>query len=59
MLVGYRNNEMRDVLRKVAGKHRAYLQEESDRVEGLEIEMGRITMHYRLFSLSEIKFIIN
>lgn len=47
MLVGYRNNEMRDVLRKVAGKHRAYLQEESDRVEGLEIEMGRITMHYR------------
>lgn len=47
MLVGYRNNEMRDTLRKVAGKHRAYLQEESDRVEGLEIEMGRITMYYR------------
>lgn len=47
MLVGYRNNEMRDTLRKVAGKHRAYLQEESDRVEGLEIDMGRITMYYR------------
>lgn len=47
MLVGYRSNEMRDTLRKVAGKHRAYLQEESDRVEGLEIDMGRITMYYR------------
>lgn len=47
MLINYKNKSFRDLMIELAGRHRTYLQDEADKVEGMIFDTLGMTLFYR------------